>query len=268
MAQSVSLLGIPHDVNSSYLTGAALAPARIREAIHSPSANMWTETGVDLGACEDWHDAGDIAVTGLKGESAFTAIKAAATALLANEHRVLSFGGDHSVTWPLIEAHLDFHEDLNILQIDAHADLYADFDDNPYSHASVFARIMETKKVARLVQVGLRTLNEHQRNQAKRHGVEIYEMKDWRNVTALRFDGPLYVTIDLDGIDPAYAPGVSHIEPGGLTSRQVIDLIHRLDADLVGADIVELNPHRDVNGMTAMLAARLAKELSARLLEG
>jgi arginase family enzyme len=77
------------------------------------------------------------------------------------------------------------------------------------------------------------------------------------------FDGPLYISIDLDGFDPSCAPGVSHIEPGGLTARDVLDALHAVQAPVAGADVVELNPDRDVNDMTALLAAKLVKELAA-----
>jgi arginase family enzyme len=92
------------------------------------------------------------------------------------------------------------------------------------------------------------------------------EMKDWTADLSIRFDTPVYISFDLDGIDPAFAPGVSHPEPGGPTTRQVIDLIHRVSAPIVGADIVELNPARDPSGITAMVGAKLLKEIAAQML--
>jgi arginase family enzyme len=127
---------------------------------------------------------------------------------------------------------------------------------------------MEEGRLGRLVQVGIRTLTGHQRAQIARYRVETHEMRDWTGRLDLNFDGPFYLSIDLDAMDPAHCPGVSHHEPGGLTVREVINLIHHVRGDLIGADIVEFNPRRDVNGMTAMVAARLAKELLARLLTG
>jgi arginase len=91
-------------------------------------------------------------------------------------------------------------------------------------------------------------------------------MRHWSPGLQPSFDGPLYVSLDMDVLDPAFAPGVSHHEPGGLSTREVIGLIHGLEATLVGADIVELNPERDVVGMTAMAAAKLLKELAAKML--
>jgi arginase family enzyme len=152
---------------------------------------------------------------------------------------------------------------LNILHLDAHPDLYDELDGNRRSHACPFARIMEEKLATRLVQVGIRTMNPHQRQQAERFNVEVIDMRHWQPGIPLEFDGPVYLSLDLDVLDPAFAPGVSHHEPGGLSTREVIHLIHSLKAPLVGADIVEYNPQRDPVGMTAMTAAKLLKEVVA-----
>ena len=120
---------------------------------------------------------------------------------------------------------------------------------------------MEAGLATRLVQVGIRTLNRHQREQAARFGVEIVEMRHFSADVVPLLGGPLYISIDLDGIDPAFAPGVSHHEPGGLSVRDVLNVLARQEAPVVGADVVELNPSRDVNGVTAVVAAKLAKEL-------
>lgn len=262
----ISVLGLPQDNNSSFLQGPALAPARIREAIWSASANMTSERGVDLGAPGLWDDAGDVVLEGLKGAAAYDAIRLRVTQLLRAGHHVLGLGGDHSVSFPMIAAHAEHHDVLSVLHIDAHGDLYDDFEGNPYSHASPFARLMETGKLSRLVQVGIRTMNAHQRDQAARFDVEVHEMRDLSGLDDIAFEGPFYVSLDLDGLDPAFAPGVSHHEPGGMSTREVLRLVHRVKGQLVGADVVELNPLRDVNGMTAMVAAKCAKELLARML--
>ncbi|HEX6316097.1 MAG TPA: arginase family protein, partial [Gemmatimonadaceae bacterium] len=119
---------------------------------------------------------------------------------------------------------------------------------------------------SRLVQVGIRCLNGHQQAQADRYGVEVIDMRAWsRGTRPSLVDGNVYLSIDLDGIDPAHAPGVSHREPGGLTVREVIGLVQDVAGTIVGADVVELNPSRDVDGMTARVAAKLVKELMSRM---
>jgi len=122
---------------------------------------------------------------------------------------------------------------------------------------------MEDSLAHRLVQVGIRTLNQHQKEQAARFGVEIISMGDLGESKSLQFNGPLYISIDLDGLDPAHAPGVSHHEPGGLTVRQLLHLLSTIRVPIVGADVVEYNPDRDINNMTAAVAAKLVKELAA-----
>lgn len=263
----IKLLGLPQDNNSTYLFGPAMAPARIREAFFCDSANPWTETGHDLSAKGLWDDAGDVALQDQDGEDAFQLIYSTVSGLVAAGHQVLSLGGDHSVSFPAIKAHADRWPALNILHIDAHPDLYDSMQSNPFSHASPFARLMESGRIGRLVQVGIRTLNGHQREQAARFGVEIHEMRDLSGVPDIRFDGPVYLSLDLDGLDPAFAPGVSHYEPGGLSTRAVLDIIHGFGGQLIGADLVELNPHRDPGNITAMVAAKLTKEIMGRMLD-
>lgn len=262
----VSLLGVPWDEHSSFLRGPALGPASIREAFHSPSSNPSTESGLDLGAEPRLDDAGDLEVP--SGRAALEAIESGVGRLLDQGRRVLALGGDHAVAYPAVRAYSRRHEGLTLVQLDAHPDLYDEFEGDRLSNACPFARIMEEGRVRRLVQVGIRTMNAPQKAQARRFGVEIVEMKAWRSNLEITAEGPVYVSLDLDVLDPAFAPGVSHPEPGGLSTRDVIGLLQRLPGPVVGADLVELNPARDPNGFAARVAAKLAKELLARLLAG
>lgn len=260
----VTLLGIPLDENSSFLEGARLAPQAIRDALHSTSTNYCTESGIDLQTNKQWKDAGDLMLAPMP--QAMAEIEFAVKNQIESGNKILCLGGDHSITFPIVKAMAASHKNLNILHLDAHADLYDDFEGNPHSHASPFARIMEQGLAQRLVQVGIRTLNPHQREQAKRFGVEIIEMKDWKDSHVFSFDGPLYISLDIDALDPAFAPGVSHHEPGGYSTRQVLNIIQNIHANIVGADIVELNPSRDIHNMTAMTAAKFLKELLAKMI--
>lgn len=261
----LGLVGFCYDENSSFMRGTADAPPLIREAFFSESANLWTEKGTDLGQPHIFFDAGDVLPTADK--DMMVAIEESTEYLLSNKLPPMSLGGDHSITYPIVRAVSKWYPALSILHFDAHPDLYDDFQGNRYSHASPFARIMEEKLVQRLVQVGIRTINGHQREQAARFCVEIHEMKDWRDDLELNFETPVYISVDIDGLDPAYAPGVSHREPGGLSTRQVIDLIHRVKQPVVGADIVEFNPRMDSSNMTAIVCAKILKEISGQMLE-
>jgi agmatinase len=257
-------MGIPYDENSSFLLGPALAPARIREALLSGASNLFTEDGLDLGSVDRLRDLGDLKLD--RGDRARGQIESRVSDVLAKGGRLLSLGGDHAITYPILRAYAAAYADLTVLHLDAHPDLYDELHGNRYSHACPFARVMEEGLATRLVQVGIRGMTSHQREQAERFGVTVVEARSWGSALSLEFRGPVYLSLDLDVLDPAFAPGVAHHEPGGLSTRQVLQLIQGMRATLVGADIVELNPHRDLVGVTAAVAAKLVKEVAARLL--
>jgi arginase len=260
----LALLGIPFDAYSSYLRGCAQAPEAIRTALTNPSTNLSAENGVDYGNEPRLVDLGNMSI---KSEKDYSKIQIEALSILEKGSNLLALGGDHSITYPLIQAHHKLHGKVNILHLDAHSDTYAEFEGNPFSHACPFARIMEEGLAKRLVQVGIRTLTRHQREQIQRFNIEVIEMKNWRQNLEIQFDGLLYLSLDLDVLDPGFAPGVSHYEPGGLSTREVITLIQGLRDPIIGADLVEFNPSRDPSGVTAMVAAKLFKEIGERMLE-
>jgi agmatinase len=264
VAGSVGLLGLPFDAHSSFVRGTADAPPRIRHELHSDAGNLWSESGVDLGAASRLVDFGDLELP--EDHSPDEAVRSAVAGVIEHGLVPLCLGGDHSLTYPVVAAVSAAVEGLSLIQFDAHPDLYDTFQGRRDSHACPMARIMEQGFVRRLVQVGIRAMNGHQRQQAERFGVEVIEMGGWAVDRLPRVEGPLYLSLDLDALDPAHAPGVGHPEPGGLTTRQLIDAIHALRGTLVGADVVELNPSLDPAGLTARVAAKLVKELAARLL--
>jgi arginase len=261
-----TLLGIQFDGQSSYLRGAAEAPAKIREALACDASNQWTETGVDLGVQGIYVNAGDLALAGASDKDAFAAIESGVGTLIEQGKRPVSLGGDHSITFPIIKAVAKTYSDLTIFHFDAHPDLYDEFEGNRWSHACPFARIMESGLAKRLVQIGIRTINGHQREQAKRFGVEVIEMGQLPAYARLKAMGPVYISFDMDVLDPAYAPGISHREPGGMSVREAIAHLHAIEGQIVGADVVEYNPVRDVSGMTAMVAAKILKEIMGKMI--
>lgn len=257
-----TLLGVPYDSGSSHLRGAADAPPAIREALWSPATNGWSESLVDIGV--HLRDAGDLRFS--SGEDPRSAIQRGVAGVVAGGGAPLVLGGDHSITYPVLRALRAHHPRLTIVHVDAHPDLYEEYEGDRHSHASPFARILEEGLTDRLVSVGIRTMNAHQREQAERYGVDVISMMRWAAGDRFRLDTPVYLSIDLDGLDPAFAPGVSHREPGGLSTREVIAIIQEIAVPVVGADIVEFNPHRDPLGITAPLCAKLVKEVAARML--
>jgi agmatinase len=226
----------------------------------SGASNLTSEKGVDLSGPGALTDEGDVRLR--EDATDRGRIERAVSRLLDRGLKPLLLGGDHSVTYPAFRAIATRHRSVSILHFDAHPDLYDVYDGNRFSHACPFARIMEEGLATRLVQVGIRTLNAHQEAQARRFGVEMVTMSDFRAETVPIPRGPLYITIDLDALDPAFAPGVAHLEPGGLSVRDLIRVLHRVKGEVVGADIVELRPASDVSGMTAVVAAKLVKELA------
>jgi len=261
----VALIGIMSDANSSYKRGTASAPDIIRQVLHCESANLCSELGVDLRDNLQFIDIGDRQIA--NDVESFLAIETHINEIIERGALPLVLGGDHAITYPVMRAINHANGPVNILHFDAHPDVYEDFEGNPYSHASPFARILEKGLAKRLVQVGIRTLNQHQRDQVERFGVECHEMKDVDLSSIGRdFDGPVYISCDMDALDPAYAPGVSHHEPGGLSVRDMLGIIQRIPNRIVGADIVEYNPERDINDMTAMVAAKLLKEITGKML--
>ena len=261
----VAVIGIPFDANSSYLQGSALAPAQIRKIWSNGAINLCSESGVDLGDHPKFIDLGDMKINA--ASDAIDKIESTVAELLNRDIRLISLGGDHAITYPILKSYHSRYPELEVLHLDAHPDLYESYGGNRYSHACPFARIMEEKLASRLVQIGIRTLNAHQKAQADRFGVEIINMQNFQDSQAVKLKGPLYLSIDLDVLDPAFAPGVSHHEPGGMSTRQLIELIQELQIPLVGADIVEFNPRRDPAEITAMVAVKILKEVAARMLE-
>ena len=307
------LLGVCEDRRSSFLRGPAAAPDLLRAALRSDSANSYCELGLDvLGTPEAplLHDAGNL------HEPTGAEVDAALAPLLQAGLIPVVLGGDHSVSFPAFAALARFRHaqqqqqqqqqqqrrPLCILHFDAHTDLYHDFEGDPLSHASPFARIMECGRGGggggdddddgdgvllcdRLLQVGLRTVTPHHREQMARFDVRAMEARAFDSgamaqpppadaassflAEHLPRDADVYVSFDLDALDPAFAPGVSHHEPGGLSTRQALAVLHALASGggggggwrLVGCDLVELNPTRDVNGVTAMVGAKVLKEM-------
>ncbi len=257
--KNILLQGICYDDKSSFMKGTALAPAKIREAYQSEASNYFAENGLEI-CPRIFLDKGDFTV-----EDYFE-IESITTSNLEEKHPLITLGGDHSISYPLLRAFHRFYGPLQILHLDAHADLYHEFEGDPYSHACPFARIMENGLASRLVQVGIRTMSTHQREQAKKFDVETIEMKDFDLKQIPQLKGPLYLSIDIDALDPAFAPGISHYEPGGLSSRELLRIIHNISGPIVGADIVEYNPNRDYQGVTAMVCSKILKEVASKML--
>lgn len=255
--------GIPDDSQSSYRWGCSRAPRLLRSAYDGRSFNATTESGIDLSASV--LDLGDQEPREA-WEASAALYRDTVETLLRDGKIPFIAGGDHAITIPIVEAFRVLGDPVHVVQIDAHPDLYTEFKGSPYSHACVATRLLEMEHVASLTQLGIRTLNDEQSRQVVRFHdrLRILFARDLVGpLPSLRHipdDAPVYLTVDMDGFDPGFAPGVSHPVPGGLSARQVLSFIQSGHWRMVGMDVVEMNPSTDVNNLTAILAARLLHE--------
>ena len=261
--KQISLVGVPFDAKSSFLTGPVEGPSAIRKELFSGASNLFTETGIDLDSVNGFKELIDLRID--NSDDGYLEIEKEVAKELSDNAIPIFLGGDHSITYPLVKAVAKSIKPTTIVHFDAHPDLYHEFEDDRFSHACPFARIMEDSLTDRLIQIGIRTANDHQRQQAEKFGVELYQLPKMPANLGLSSDDTVYISLDLDVFDPAFVPGISHHEPGGLSVRDVIGIIHSINAPIIGADVVELNPRRDLNGMTAAVAAKMVKEIAGKL---
>ncbi len=251
------LIGAPYDSGSSYRPGARLAPHQIRE--FSESLSSCTERGLDLIDLPA-RDAGDLILNN-QAEDSFTKIETVIGEIFDTKAVPIILGGDHCITLPAFHAALNHHKNLKLLYIDAHPDLYPAFHGDPYSHACVAARILELDGVSgkNITQVGVRSTSSEQMKLLKDSGIKTIHAWEIDNFS---FDeaGPVYLSIDVDVLDPAFAPGSGNPVPGGISTRDLISLIQRIRSKNIGMDIVEVNPLLDPWGITALAAVRAIME--------
>jgi agmatinase len=260
----LAVLGVPFDEKSSYLRGAAGGPAAIRAVSTGKCYCGYTELGVNLEEDTVMVDLGDVDTSG-DPDKTFALTEKAVAKILEHGAAPIILGGDHSITYPVLKAFAAKFRPLDVLHFDAHPDLYEDLYGDRLSHACPMARVLEDGLAAGVVQVGVRAITAAHRAKALKHGVRMIEMKEIGDPLFLTFANPVYVSFDLDALDPAFAPGVSHHEPGGLATRQALQVIQALKGRIVGLDVVELNAARDVSGITAAAAFKVIKEVAGRI---
>ncbi|MGD2244978.1 MAG: agmatinase [Candidatus Aminicenantes bacterium] len=260
----IAILGIPYDEKSCYLRGAAKGPQAIRAASTGQAINPWTEHGVNLEEDVVMVDLGDVDVSG-DYETLSSRIEKKVREVLEKDAVPVILGGDHSISFPVVKAFAEKFKPMDILHFDAHPDLYEELNGERYSHACPFTRIVEEGLARNLVQVGIRAATGEHREKAAQYGVRMIEMKDIQESLSLKFSNPLYISFDMDALDPSAAPGVSHHEPGGLSNRQAIRILQALEAEIVGLDVVEVNPERDASGITASAAVKVVREVAGKI---
>ncbi|ADU52417.1 agmatinase [Thermaerobacter marianensis DSM 12885] len=261
------LAGAPLELTVSYRAGTRWGPARIREAsyaleTYSPDLDRDLEE-------QAIHDAGDVALPlGNLGQS-LARIEAALRRPLADGKALLVLGGEHLVTLAAVNAALDRYPDLVVVQLDAHTDLRDRYLGEPYSHATVMRRVLDLVGPGRLWQLGPRSGLREEFELARREGRFFRDVGEGAEALAAELAGPLrgvpvYLTVDIDVLDPAVAPGTGTPEPGGpdfATVQRAIYTLARAGARVVAADVVETAPPLDPSGRTEIVAAKLVREI-------
>jgi agmatinase len=271
----IAVLGAPFDGATSFRPGARFGPAAIREA--ALLLRPYNEPlDVSPFAERQVADAGDAAPNPLDIGEAHEAIRARAAELHSAGARVLALGGDHSVALPLMRAAAAAHGPLSLLQLDAHTDTWDSYFGSKLSHGTVMRRAAEDGVIdaAASVQIGLRgplySAEDLEENRGLGFATLLAREIDDTGVAGAvalageRLRSPVYVTVDVDVLDPAFAPGTGTPEPGGLSSRELLAILRGLAGlglDVVGADVVEVSPPYDADGITAMAAAAVAYDL-------
>jgi len=273
---NLGVLGLPWDASSSFRKGAAEGPKYIRHATSGQLYNSFAETGRNIKDTWQIFDLGDVLIESLDAMGAKNLILSTLHMYHRHGMRFFFLGGDHLSTYFAFTA-LKELQDLRIglIYIDAHPDLYEHYEGNPYSHACVVKRIIDETNIEpeTIIQVGIRSPTPEQTDYANSVGIKTITTKDIvqkgpqvaaetvKSFIPKYLDG-VYLSIDLDVLDPAYAPGVGNPEPAGLTTRELVELIHGLQGIKIHSfDIVELCPKFDPSGISALASAKLIKEI-------
>jgi len=255
------LFGIPMDFTASFHPGSRWGPRAIREASESlEEYSFYYQRSLEE---IKYYDCGDISLPFGNVKESLRRIEKVTERLLTDAKFPVALGGEHLVTLALIRAYKRKYPELAVFQFDAHADLRESFCGETLSHATVMRHVAQTVGPENVYQFGIRsgTVEEYYFGQENtRMFIEEISkpleeiIKDWD-------DRPVYVTLDIDVIDPAYAPGTGTPEPGGCSSKEILQVIHMLaDLPVVGMDLVEVLPHLDPSQRTAILAAKLIRE--------
>lgn len=256
---SGSVIGLPLDLTESFRSGTAHGPQRIREVAESLE-DYSPVLDADL-SDRTIRDLGDIELTGLTLDECLRRIESAASESF-KQGFLLAYGGEHTASLPMIRAASRSYGDLMVVHFDAHLDIRQDYDGQPITHATWANVVGEEIGFERMVQLGVRsgTRDEHARARACRYSSSSVAIPN--EVFADLYGRPLYVTIDIDVLDPSVAPGTGCPEPGGPNFRELMDAIYSLrECQVVGADVMEILPGCDVSDLTSVTAAKIGREM-------
>jgi agmatinase len=270
----IAIIGVPFDGGTTYRPGPRFGPRYIR--VQSAIIRSWNPV-LKLNPFEKYRiaDFGDLPVNPLSIEDTFRRIEQGIAPILAAGARTACVGGDHSISLPILRAIAKKHSGpVNLIQFDAHNDLWDEYFGSKYSHGTPFRRAFEEGLLndGGVLQIGLRgqVYGEDDFDFAREHKVRMVTAEQFhekgmpqvqRHLNAFR-NKPVYVTLDIDSVDPAYAPGTGTPQIGGFTSIQILQLVRALQGlNIIGCDLVEVSPPFDTGELTSLLAANLLYEL-------
>jgi len=269
----IALVGIPYDGGTTYRPGPRFGPRHVRE--QSAIIRPWNPV-LNLNPFEKWRiaDCGDLSINPLSIEDTFSRITKQLDAVLGTGARTACVGGDHSILLPILRSIHKRFGPVGLIQFDAHNDTWGGYFGSPHSHGTPVRRAVEEGLVQgnKVLQVGLRgqVYSKEDFDFGRKHGFRVVTAEQFherglalvkRYLKALG-KTPLYVTLDIDVVDPAFAPGTGTPQVGGFSSIQILELVRSLRGlNVVGCDLVEVSPPYDTGEITSLLAANLLYEL-------
>lgn len=254
------IVGIPFDGTCSNRPGTRFGPEMTRNA----SWGLETYSPFQDKDLEDikFYDAGEIELPLGNRDEILSVIKDAAKEILTDKKRFLGIGGEHLVTYPVIEAYLEKYPDLAVIHFDAHTDLREEYLGEKLSHATVVRRIVDKIGPERLYQIGIRSGLKQEFSWMRDNKTLLKDVSQAGMVLEKFKDRPVFITIDIDCLDPSLVPGTGTPEPGGLTFNELMEwLLEFKKLNIVGADLLELAPHYDSSGVSNAVAAKIVREL-------
>tara|TARA_Y100001968_G_scaffold89887_1_gene80896 strand:+ start:627 stop:1520 length:894 start_codon:yes stop_codon:yes gene_type:complete len=262
---TIGIFGVPYDGTTSFRPGSRFGPASIREVSNSLET-FCPQLNLDL-LDINYADLGSLEIPFGAPEPVIKLVKKATYEILRTGLKPLIIGGEHSISSGSIEATVQFHKDLVLLQLDAHADLRQEWLGSKYNHACTMSRCLEKLPSKTLFQLGIRSgtreefedLKSNKRFIPHKRGGQANEL---RKILAPFIGKPIYLSIDLDWFDPSVLPGTGTPEPGGYTWNDFAAIIDVLkEHHIIGADIVELAPQLDPIGISSILAAKVTRSI-------
>lgn len=262
---AVALFGVCYDGTTSFRPGTRFGPDALRTA--SPGLESYSpEQDLDLVEDVDLVDLGNLEIPSGAPAPMVEAVTWATREILAEGAKPFLLGGEHSVSIGAIRALAETYSELNLIQIDAHADLRADYLGDPNNHACVIRRALDVIDSKRVFQVGIRSGTKEEFQELRESGRLLAPEAALLKERLEKTTGPIYLTVDLDVFDPAFMPGTGTPEPGGIDWKSFAELLAAIPSErLVAVDVVELSPMLDPSGCSAVLAAKVVREMALKL---